>query len=118
MVGRCERITAADKARFDAIRDLGCIACRIEGNPQPLPTEIHHLLSGGRRRGHAFTIPLCQWHHQGDVTPGIKPRAMYACHGPSLRLASREFHETYGSDDKLLAQVNELAGLTTQENAA
>jgi hypothetical protein len=118
MVGRCERITAADRARFEAIRDLGCIACSIEQIPQPNQTEIHHLLSGGRRRGHAYSIPLCAWHHRGETSPGIKPSAMTACHGPSLRLASRDFHETYGSDDKLLAQVNELAGLTTQENAA
>lgn len=28
--------------------------------------ECHHILIGGRRAGHWFTLPLCRGHHQGD----------------------------------------------------
>lgn len=49
--------TKADLARFRALQKLGCIACRQRGVfSQP---DIHHLLSGGRRRGNRYTIPLC-----------------------------------------------------------
>ena len=47
----------------DAVR-LGCIICLIEGRGES-QAEVHHLLSGGRRMGHLFTIPLCALHHRG-----------------------------------------------------
>lgn len=100
-----KRITDADRDRFERLHSVGCICCRLD---QILrwPVEIHHLLSGGRRRGHQFTIPLCKWHHRGD---SILPKEQAAnAWGASLANGSKPFHERYGSDDELLAKVNEL----------
>ncbi len=108
MVGKSKPATKAEKARFELIKARGCLACRAERCEQPLPTEAHHLLSGGRRRGHAFSIPLCQWHHEGLVRASFNTGTMRIVYGPSLRLESRAFHARYGSDDELLARVNAL----------
>lgn len=90
-------ITKAHRARFRAIQEIGCIACRADGY-RNVPPDIHHLLSGGRRRGHEDTIGLCPWHHRGVGTgPGI-----------SYAQAPRAFRERYGQDDELLAQQDQL----------
>lgn len=47
------------------ITRLGCICCRMQGRGY-VPAAVHHLLSGGVRKGHLFSIPLCDpGHHQG-----------------------------------------------------
>ena len=81
-------------------QEIGCIACRIDKRGY-VPADAHHILSGGKRRGHEFTIPLCLWHHRGQ---GIfSPRIMEQGFGPSLAHNSKAFHLRYGSDDELLA---------------
>jgi hypothetical protein len=108
----------ADKLRFEKLRELGCIACRIALKPSPCGhTEIHHLVDKGNRKssgGHAATIPLGRWHHQGipfiDRTAGY----MRANFGPSMRLQKREFTQTYGTQRELLARVNVAIGLPTR----
>lgn len=109
--GRGEHVNAkAREHRFRRLKEMGCIACWKEGIPD-VPPEIHHLNLGGRagqkRRGDEFTVPLCQWHHQGkrDDLDRQPP-------GPSLKLHSREFRERYGKDDELLAKVNDLIRMT------
>lgn len=99
--------TAEQKRRFVVIKDLGCIACRI-GLIGYTPPEIHHLLSGGIRRGHDQTIGLCPWHHQGVCAEGVSKRQMAERFGPSLKHSPGAFHEAYGSDDELLARQNGL----------
>jgi hypothetical protein len=88
--------TQADVKRFQALQKLGCVACRALG--QWSVAEIHHLKSGNKRRGHADSIPLCPAHHRGVEHDE-------AIHGPSLALSPRQFRETFGSDDYLLAKV-------------
>ena len=92
--------TKAEVARFQRLQDLGCIACRIRALGYSAP-DMHHLLSGGRRRGHLETIPLCPAHHRGV---GHVPEL----HGPSLALAPRRFRQEFGSDEELLRMTNEL----------
>ncbi len=122
--------TKTEKARMARIVELGCVACRKEGlrtNACGFPTA-HHLLDGGVRRGHAFTICLGRWHHQGDPPQrldgeaakflGTVPShpAVKRCvtggatkfFGPSLYHDARAFHARYGSDDELLAYQNKL----------
>jgi hypothetical protein len=90
--------TKADEARFIAIKEDGCLCCRIDANRYVEP-DIHHLKSGNIRRGHQYTIGLCCWHHRGwPVEPSYFPTDP----GPSLADGSRTFHEHYGSDDFLL----------------
>jgi uncharacterized Zn-finger protein len=89
--------------RFEALKALGCIVCLKFYNCR-MSAEIHHLLSGNKRRGHEFTIPLCGWHHRG-VTILTREHADQS-YGPSLANGSKPFHRAFGSDEDLLAQTN------------
>ena len=91
--------TAADRERFRKLQEHGCIACKLRGLGYSAP-DIHHTLSGGRRRGHQFTLPLCPAHHRGV---GHVPEL----HGPSLAKTPRRFKQEFGDDETLLALVNE-----------
>lgn len=59
--------TKYEAERIEAMKRLGCVACAVLGIPYA-DIEIHHILDGGRRMGHWFTIPLCAGHHQGRFT--------------------------------------------------
>lgn len=108
MVGKTQPITAADRKRFEAIKSMPCVACQIRGLRGVCgATEAHHLLSGNRRIGHEATIPLGSWHHRGVRFPGWSIAKMEAAFGPSLALSSKRFRGEFGSDDELLARVNE-----------
>lgn len=110
--GKAKPATAAEKRRWAECRRRGCVACHLNLVDHGLARasyandlEIHHLLSGGRRRGHSFTICLCHYHHQGKRLP--YPEAGYLEQaeklGPSLGREPRRFREVYGTDDELLA---------------
>ena len=97
-------MTKTDLERFDAFRRIGCVACRKEGLGIQA-ADVHHLLSGGRRRGHRFTIPLCPWHHRG-ATMQCSRADMTEDFGPSLAHGSKAFRARYGTDDELLAYTD------------
>jgi hypothetical protein len=60
---------AEEQAWMDDIVQIGCIVCRVHHNVIT-PAAVHHPLSGGRRMGHLFAIPLCDpGHHQNSPTP-------------------------------------------------
>jgi hypothetical protein len=96
------------------------VACRKEKSDFITCVEVHHLLDGGVRRGHAFTVGLCPWHHRGVIhifnPPDVYERnpdenriaKMNIKYGPSLYHDAHSFHALYGSDDELLAFQNEL----------
>lgn len=106
------RATKSDQLRFTQLREIGCICCRISdvlglivpGNP----LEIHHFLSGGVRRGHQFTIPLCRWHQRGICLNGRAWAMRYL--GPSLAYGTKPFRLVYGTDDHLQRQCDLLIG--------
>lgn len=101
--------TKAEKARLARVKQLPCIACLKLGMLiQCGPTEAHHLLSGGRRRGHAFTVSLGVYHHRGLPDRGHSITEMEKWYGPSLANGSKPFHEAFGSDEALLAETNKL----------
>ena len=96
------------------VKALGCICCMINQQiglmkPYTGPCDAHHLLSGGRRRGHKFTLGLCDWHHEAKP-PSYAMGAKLATekYGPSLAKGSKPFHEVYGTDDELLEFQNAL----------
>ena len=101
--------TKGEKARMDRIAMMRCVACWDTGlccgN-----TEVHHLnmfgKAGHKRRGHSYTVPLGRWHHQGIPLNGTTTNQMRLFFGPSLKLHSKAFRATYGSDDDLLMKVN------------
>lgn len=96
--------TKAEKARFEKLFNFGCAACHVRMLGWQAP-EMHHLLSGGRRRGHAFTVPLCPWHHRGYAGEhGV--HAMTQIFGPSMAREPKKFRAEFGTDDELLEAAN------------
>ena len=91
-------MTKLERQWLDAITQLGCIVCRLFLQVFS-PAEPHHLLSGGRRRGHRFTIPLCPSHHRFGMN---NERAT------SRDQCRRRFEARYGSEESLLAKTREL----------
>ena len=98
--------TKSQRERFRLFQHIGCVACRKEGRWNF--ADVHHLLSGNKRRGHDATIPLCPWHHRGEPAVYVPVREMETLAGPSLARTSRKFRERYGTDDDLLSYTNKL----------
>ena len=98
-----KRTPTADERRWlNAIADMGCIACRVDGH-FGVPAEIHHIVSGGRRLGHLHSIPLCPGHHRdGAGIPGLVARHPWKA----------RFEAQYGSEEYLLSLARELLEVT------
>lgn len=98
-------------ARSPLIRAMPCIACEIERQTQPNRTTEHHLNLGGmagqKRRGDEYSVPLCEWHHQGYPPGDMTASDATFVYGPSLPRSSKRFRQTYGSDDYLLELTNQ-----------
>jgi hypothetical protein len=87
--------TAQERAWMDAIVQFGCVACNLDKGP-PRPAAVHHILRGGRRLGHLFTIPLCDpGHHQGGEALGMISRHPWKA----------RFEERYGTEESLRQYV-------------
>jgi len=91
--------TKADLERFRKLQELGCICCLYAGSGYRAP-DIHHCLSGGRRMGHQYTLPLCPEHHRIPSTGAVV--------GPGLADGSRVFAAKWGTQTELLNEVNRL----------
>ena len=92
--------TAAESRWMAAIAELGCVVC-IKFHQARTPAAVHHIVEGGRRLGHMFTIPLCDpGHHQNTPTPLKVSR-----HPNKAR-----FEREYGTEMELLAYTQELVG--------
>jgi hypothetical protein len=105
-----------EKRRMAQVAELGCLCCRQLTYLTPkigewAPAEVHHLLDGGQRRGHLFTIGLCAWHHRGVLRYGYCRQGMDEEFGPSLAHGTRPFRERWGTDEQLLAMQNRLIEL-------
>ena len=84
--------TAAQKRFHDALAGIGCIACRLDGNHQPI-VSIHHIDGRTKPDAHWLVLPLCAGHHQdGTGVPGL-----IAVHPWKKR-----FEDCYGSQLDLL----------------
>ncbi len=102
-----KRAPTAEEARWMSdIVSYGCIACRFDANGlapinwQQRPA-VHHILRGGRRIGHRFTLPLCDWgHHQNGETLGMVSRHPFKA----------RFEAMYGTEDQLLRQLCQALG--------
>jgi hypothetical protein len=92
--------TKAEREWMDKIVEYGCIACRMDG-VEPRPTAVHHILRGGRRLGHLFTLGLCDpGHHQNGAQFGFISRH------PN----KAAFEEKYGAEAELLARLRDEIG--------
>jgi len=87
---------AEERRWIEALVAYGCIACRMDGMGFR-PAAVHHILRGGRRMGHLFTLPLCDpGHHQGT---------QYSRHPFKAR-----FEAQYGTEAELLARLRAEIG--------
>lgn len=98
---------AARAIRFDGIKDIGCICCRLNGHGW-VYADIHHLLStglhgNGHRLGDEFTLGLCIYHHRGR-----RDESCAFAEGPSYFNEAAAFRKHYGSDAELLVIQNEF----------
>ena len=99
--------TKAEKARYSAIKESGCIATMIATGRYSQPPDVHHLTSGGRRRGWECSVGLSPWHHRG-LTNGQTKQRLSGIYGPSFAHGRREFAAFFGDDDRLLAIQNKV----------
>lgn len=87
--------TAAQKRRWNAIVELGCIvgpSTYCQGR-----ITIQHCFTGaGGRKDHSKTIPLCWAHHLG--AEGIDGK----------RMSKREWQRKYGTEAELLAKTERM----------
>lgn len=90
--------TKAEKAWMDSICRGGCIVCQRLGLG-PTPACPHHIVSGNRRKGHMWTIPLCGPHHQTGEGGAI-PRHPYKA----------RFEAEYGTEMELLIATAQRVG--------
>ena len=89
-------MTKAEKARMQAIAELGCIVCMREGNPET-PAEIHHIRSDvgiGQRSTHV--LPLCSWHHR------------LGGYSQAIHAGRRVWEDRFGTELELVEAVEKL----------
>lgn len=91
-------MTKVEEAWTAAILDIGCICCYLQGFPGT-PAEIHHMLRGGRRIGHLFTLPLCAPGHHRYGDGGLKI---------SRHPFKARFEKAYGTEQSLLERTRAL----------
>lgn len=108
MKPRSQKATAAEKARYEKLKNMGCIATRLKwGYFQP--ADIQHLTSGGRRISNMHTIPLSPWLHRGLIPMDCKTSSEATNkYGPSFAKSRKQFEETFGAEEYLLSETNRL----------
>lgn len=108
MVGKTERITKKDQARFDALKEIGCIPCALEGVFRA--ATIQHVTDAGRRCGHQHSYGSCDWHHLGVVPKDCEGRVAKATMvlGPSLHHDKAAFERQYGEEPQLVQIADAL----------
>lgn len=95
-MGPSKTATKAERAHMARIADMGCIACRKDGNFRP--AAVHHIVQGQRRMGHMYVLPLCDpGHHQNGAQFG-----MVSVHPYKAR-----FEAMYGTQMDLLKAIEE-----------
>jgi len=87
---------AKEKRHMDAVSQIGCIVCLNKGFPNHA-VEIHHVYGKTKEDAHMHILPLCFDHHRGgkDAEPII-----------SRHPWKKRFEKAYGTEQKLLNQVN------------
>ena len=109
MVGKTKHRTKADGEVIEALTSLGCICCKIMGGFRS--AEFHHITDRGRRVGHQYGLPLCEWHHRGLPPAGMTAPLAREQLGPSLAEGKASFESTFGTEAELYGYATGLAGL-------
>ncbi len=95
----------ADLALWDALANLGCIACLQDGRINPF-VSIHHIDGRTKPEAHQKVLPLCAGHHQDGTG---QDRSMIAVHPFKAR-----FQAKYGNQYDLLDKCKRLIGMEKQ----
>lgn len=101
----------AEKARIERMLQLGCCACAKIGIPNYHTLEVHHMLSGGERMGHWFTLPLCKGHHQRGCFTAVQKLTLKPKQLVSIGDGRPLFNKVYGTERKLWTGVQFVLGL-------
>lgn len=107
MQSKAKPATKEERSRMRRVNEIGCIVCLKKGIKSG-PAENHHLLDGGRRRGHRFTIGLCGYHHAGRFPEGVDRKEYRHRMGPALTDGTKLFRMMFGTDDELLKLQDDL----------
>ena len=88
--------TVEEKALWDSMAALGCIACREDGR-MTKEVSIHHLDGRTKPDCHKRVLPLCAGHHQDGTG---EDKALIAVHPYKGKFEAR-----YGTQEELLEKV-------------
>lgn len=102
MKSKQRAVTADEKALWDRLAQIGCIACFKDG----IYTEqvsIHHVDGRTKPDCHKRVLPLCGSHHQDDGS------GLIAVHPWKAR-----FEKRYGTQEELMRLCAYLMGDKTQ----
>ena len=94
--------TADEKRHMNTVAEIGCIVCRNKGFINP--AEIHHLDGRMKKGCHFKVLPLCYEHHRGGRDTEPISRHPY----------KKRFENKYGTEEKLLEQVDDILLLIEQ----
>lgn len=108
MKPRSKPATKEEKARYEKLKRLPCIACYKLGEEGCGKHTIQHMTSGGRRLGNEWTYSLGAWHHQAHILPGFSGKEMRERFGPSFAESKQEFERVFGTEEDLLLETNRL----------
>ena len=108
MRSKARPATKEQKNRMMAIKEAGCLACKLLKPERYSYAEADHLKSGNRRIGHDHTIALCPWHHRMVPPEGMTFKQAREILGPSKAEGSKPFHARFGSEQFLLEMQRDL----------
>ena len=95
--------TKYEAERIEAMKRLGCVACAVLSIPYA-HVECHHLLDGGVRMGHWFSIPLCAGHHRGAFT-ALQRDLLDENQQVAISDGRKRFSAIYGTERQLWERV-------------
>lgn len=102
MVGKSKPARGQDKERLQIPKaHCPCICCLLTRDRTRLP-EVHHIVEGQTRLGHAYSYSMCEYHHRGMLHEGLSRQEHIGMIGPSLAYGSKPFVEFFGTQGNLL----------------
>lgn len=99
--------TVEEKRWMASVAAFGCIVCHLQGRGY-VPCAVHHIVEGGRRVGHLWTIGLCDpGHHQN--TPD---RTEISRHPNKARFVAA-YGTEYELRERFIALISGTSGAAT-----
>ena len=91
-------MTKAEKDFHSDVRELGCIVCLLHLHVHS-ECDVHHILSGTKRKGEMFVLGLCPSHHRSELNNAVVV---------SRHHWKAEFERRYGTEAQLLERTQAL----------